>query len=303
MSISLTLTKQLFRRMRIKESYDRPLEEIEAMKKARNKKLSFSFKPLRGQRLELKSVSGREVAVLYLDGKSANRALLYLYGGGFSSEISSLEKRAAVRFGKNAGRDVWIPRYPNVMDNGITIRELYQMVLETYRLMLESYRAEDIAVIGFSAGATLGLGMFEYNSILPSPLPVPKLLVASSPACIPATEEEREKVQALAEKDIMIPASSVTSIKAAICHGETLPPWMYEITTGDLSHMPDTHLYYGSDEVLLASAEKLSKAFAAQGSKCETHIGQGMFHCYPAIDFIPECREANREIVSLLCEP
>ena len=106
----------------------------------------------------------------------------------------------------------------------------------------------------------------------------------------------------LADRDLMIPASFVFSIKEAICHGEELPAWMYEITTGDLSSMPYTHLYYGGDEVLLASAEQLTEAFAAQKSFCELHIGPGLFHCYPAIDFIPECKAAFYEIVAILSE-
>ena len=298
MSASLRLMKWLLKTMKIKESYDRPIAEIEETKKKRNRKMSL--KPLRGQTLEMTSISDREVMIVRSGSGKSEKALLYLYGGGFSSEISSMEKKASVEYGKRSGRDVWIPRYPNVMDDGITIRELYQMVLETYRRMLGSYEAENIAVIGFSAGATLGLGMFEYNNTLPKPLPVPSLLIASSPACIPHTEEEHRKVQELADKDIMIPASFVHSIKETMCHGEDLPGWMYEITTGDLSNMPFTHIYYGSDEVLRASSDLLTAAFENTGSGYELHIGNGMFHCYPAIRFIPECRAAFDEIVGYL---
>ena len=300
MSVSLCFMKWLLKTMKIKESYDRPIAEIEETKKKRNRKMSFSLKPLRGQTLEMTSISDREVMIVRSGSGKSEKALLYLYGGGFSSEISSMEKKASVEYGKRSGRDVWIPRYPNVMDDGITIRELYQMVLETYRRMLGSYEAENIAVIGFSAGATLGLGMFEYNNTLPKPLPVPSLLIASSPACIPHTEEEHRKVQELADKDIMIPASFVHSIKETMCHGEDLPGWMYEITTGDLSNMPFTHIYYGSDEVLRASSDLLTAAFENTGSGYELHIGNGMFHCYPAIRFIPECRAAFDEIVGYL---
>ena len=299
-SVSLRLVKWLFRTMKVKESYDRPLAEIEETKRRRNSSMTFSFKPLRGQTLEMTRVCDREVVVVRNGGGASERALLYLYGGGFSSEISRIEKKASVEYGKRSGRDVWIPRYPNVMDDGITARELYQMVLETYRLMLDSYEPVDIAVIGFSAGATLGLGMFEYNNTLPEPLPVPALLIASSPACIPQTDEEVGMIQELADRDIMIPASFVRTIKEALCHGEELPGWMYEITTGDLSNMPHTHVYYGSDEVLRASAASLVAGFERAGSRCELHIGDGMFHCYPAIRLIPECRAAFDEIVEYL---
>lgn len=87
-----------------------------------------------------------------------------------------------------------------------------------------------------------------------------------------------------------IPASFVHSIKETVCHGEDLPGWMYEIATGDLFNMPFTHIYYGSDEVLRASSYVLTAAFEKAGSGYELHIGNGMFHCYPAIRVIPECR-------------
>ena len=300
MSVSLRLMKRLLKAKKVKEAYDRPIAEIEAAKKKRNSKRTFSLKPLSGQTVEEIRIGDREVLIVRDGEGKTEKALLYLYGGGFSSEISGVEKKASVEYGKRSGRDVWIPRYPNVMDDGITIRELYQMVLETYRRMLDSYKAENIAVIGFSAGATLGLGMFEYNNTLSAPLPVPALLIASSPACIPHTEDELRKVQELADKDIMIPASFVHSIKETMCHGEDLPNWMYEITTGDLSNMPFTHIYYGSDEVLIVSSEALTAAFEKAGSGYELHIGNGMFHCYPAIRFIPECRTAFDEIVGYL---
>ena len=53
MSASLHLMKWLLKTMKIKESYDRPIAEIEAAKKKRNSKMSFSLKPLSGQTLEM----------------------------------------------------------------------------------------------------------------------------------------------------------------------------------------------------------------------------------------------------------
>ena len=76
--------------------------------------------------------------------------------------------------------------------------------------------------------------------------------------------------------------------------------YMTQFSTGDLSHMPYTHIYYGSKEVLSAAADRLVEAFRRDGSECELHIGEGLFHCYPAIDFFPETREAFNEIVGYL---
>ena len=52
--------------------------------------------------------------------------------------------------------------------------------------------------------------------------------------------------------------------------------------------------------LLRASSDLLTAAFENAGSRCELHIGNGMFHCYPAIRVIPECRAAFDEIVGYL---
>ena len=299
MSVSLRLFQWFLKAADIKGKYDRPAEDINRMKEKINKRRTFTIRPLKGQHVSYKEIQGRQVLVIK-DERASGRALLYLYGGGFTSEISGLEKRASVLFGSRSGRDVWIPRYPSCID--VSVREIYAMALETYREMLKTYKAEDIAVIGFSAGADIALGMFEYNNTLDDPLPAPKLLIASSPACEPISEEERARIRELSDIDIMISASFMDTVIPTMCHGEELPGYMTQLSTGDLSHMPYTHLYYGSHEVLGAAAERLVEAFHRDGSECELHIGEGLFHCYPAIDLFPETKPAFDEIVGYLSE-
>lgn len=297
MSVSFRILKWLLKKSKIKESYDRPIEEITQMTIRKNRKRRFEIKPDKTFEVEKIQICNRSVLVLHNRTKT-DKALLYFYGGGFTSEMSNLEKKAAVKYGKRSSRDVWIPRYPSCLD--VSVRETYKMALETYRRMLAVYEPENIAVIGFSAGADIGLGMFEYNNTTENPLPSPGLLILCSPACIPSTEKEMETIQKLEAVDIMIPASFMYSIKETMCHGEDLPDYMTQLTTGDLSNMPDTHLYYGSDEILSAAAPLLVDAYEKYGSKCELHIGPGMFHCYPVMDIFPETKAAFDEIVGYL---
>ena len=297
MSISLSLFKWGLKAAGVKAKYDRPAEDINRMKEKIDKNRTFTLKPMKGQRVEYKEILGRQILIIRNE-KTTQRALLYFYGGGFTSEISGIEKKAAVKFGYRSGRDVWIPRYPSC--NDVSVREIYHVALETYREMLKSYRAEAIAVIGFSAGADIALGMFEYNNTLDEPLPAAKIMIVSSPACEPISEEEKARIRELSDKDIMISASFMDTVIPTMCHGEELPGYMTQFSTGDLSHMPYTHIYYGSNEVLSAAADRLSDAFRRDGSQCELHIGEGLFHCYPAIDLFPETRAAFNEIVGYL---
>ena len=298
MSLSLSLFKWFLKASNVKKRYDRPIEEINRMKEKMNRRMNLRVKPGKGWTSETVLIQGREVLVLHPESGRTEQALLYLHGGGFSTDISDIEKKAAVKFGRQSGRDVWLPRYPTIMD--VSVREIYAMLLETYREMLKSYSSENIAVIGFSAGATAALAMFEYNNTMEERLPVPGLMIVSSPACEPVTEEEKRMVQRKADKDLMIPASFVDTLFPAMRRGEDLPGYMTEITTGDLFGFPFTHIYYTDDEVLAAAAEPLVNAFHRCGSKCELHIGKGLFHCYPMIDRFPETRTAFQEIVGYL---
>ena len=297
MSVSLGIFKWILKKSKIKESYDRPVEEINQMTVKKNSRRKFDLTSDKTFGVEKLQIENRPVMILH-NRANTGKALLYFYGGGFTTEMSRIEKRAAVKFGKRSSRDVWIPRYPSCLD--VSVRETYQMALETYRKMLDVYEPNDIAVIGFSAGADIGLGMFEYNNTMKDPLPPPGLLILSSPACIPSTEAERKTIRELEEADLMIPASFVHSIKETMCHGEELPDYMTQLTTGNLTNMPYTHIYYGSDEILSAAAPLLAAAYHKYGSECELHIGPGMFHCYPAIDLFPETKAAFDEIVGYL---
>lgn len=297
MSVSLSIFKWFLKKSKIKESYDRPIKELNQMAARKNRRRKFDIKSDKTFEVEKIQISNRTVMILHNRTKTG-KALLYFYGGGFTSEMSNIEKKAAAKYGKRSSRDVWIPRYPSCFD--VSVRETYKMALETYRKMLDVYNPKNIAVIGFSAGADIGLGMFEYNNTLEAPLPSPGLLILSSPACIPSTEKEIESIKKLEASDIMIPASFMYSIKETMCHGEDLPDYMTQLTTGDFSNMPYTHIYYGSDEILSAAAPLLVEAYHKYGSECELHIGQGMFHCYPAIDMFPETKAAFDEIVGYL---
>ena len=298
MSLSLKLFKWFLRTSNVKKRYDRPIEEINQMKAKLNRRMNLEIKPGKGWTSGMVMIQNREVLIIHPETGKTKRALLYLHGGGFSTDISDIEKKMAVKFGRRSGRDVWVPRYPTIMD--VSVREIYVMLRETYREMLKYYSPENIAVIGFSAGATAALAMFEYNNTLAERLPVPELMIVSSPACEPVTEEEKRLIQEKADKDMMIPASFVDTMFPAMRHGEDLPGYMTEITTGDLSGFPYTHIYYTDDEVLSASAETLVNAFHRCNAECELHIGKGLFHCYAGIDLFPETRAAFDEIVGYL---
>lgn len=230
----------------------------------------------------------------------SKRALLFLFGGGHIIAPSDGDVKTAEKMGTASGRDVWFPYYPLCIDKNV--KESHEMVYVTYKEMLKEYKPEDIAVLGFSSGGALAIGMCLYNNEQTSPLPMPGLLIASSPGSVPVSTEEMQKMEELSPKDILINAAFMKTMKAVMEHGTVIPDYMVSGISGNFKNFPMTHFYYGSNEVLYAEAPYFARAYEKYKVPCQMHIGKGMCHCYPALTFCPEGKQAQIEIINLLSD-
>lgn len=230
----------------------------------------------------------------------SKRALLFLFGGGHILGPDNGDVKLAEKMGKCSGRDVWFPYYPLCIDKNV--KESHEMVYVTYKEMLKEYKPEDIAVLGFSSGGALAIGMCLYNNEQTSPLPMPGLLIASSPGSVPVSTEEMQKMEELSPKDILINAAFMNTMKAVMEHGTVIPDYMVSGISGNFKNFPMTHFYYGSNEVLYAEAPYFARAYEKYKAPCQMHIGKGMCHCYPALTFCPEGKQAQIEIINLLSD-
>lgn len=232
--------------------------------------------------------------------RPSKRALLFLYGGGYILAPGDGDLKLAEILGRKSGRDVWFPCYPLCIENSVTAA--YDMVAATYKKMLEEYRPEDIALIGFSSGGALALGLCLQNNEQAQPLPMPGLMIVSSPGCVPVSIEEKQEMDRLSKKDIMVSRSFMVTVQSIMEHGTELPDYMLSGFLGNFTNFPMTHFYYGGDEVLCAEAPYFAKAFEKYGIPYEIHIGKGMCHCYPSLSAYPEGKQAQEEMIRLLKE-
>ncbi len=72
----------------------------------------------------------------------ADRANLFLIGGGMISAPRPGSVKKALRFAKETGLDLFVPYYPLCTDWPLT--KAYEMIHETYKVMLRDYPAEHI---------------------------------------------------------------------------------------------------------------------------------------------------------------
>ena len=221
--------------------------------------------------------------------EKADRANLFLIGGGMISAPRPGSVKKALRFAKETGLDVYVPYYPLCTDWPLT--KAYEMIHETYKVMLGDYPAERISVLGTSSGGNLALGMVPYINDGHGDTPMPGYIMAISPGTCADTEEEWQRMLELDKKDVAIPAQYMKTAVEIMRHGDdSVPDYMIWLQKGNFANCPRTTFIYGSDETLYACAASFEAAMKAYGVDYEMIVGEGMFHCYPVI---PVCREAK----------
>ena len=221
--------------------------------------------------------------------KPADRANLFLIGGGMISAPRPGSVRKALRFARETGMDVFVPYYPLCTDYPLT--KAYEMIHETYKLMLGEYTSDRITVLGTSSGGNLALGMIPYINDGHDDVPVPGYIMAISPGTCVDSEEEWQRMTELDRKDVAIPAQYMKTAVEIMRHGDdSVPEYMIWLQRGDFTGCPRVTFIYGTDETLYACAPSFEKAMKKYGVDYEVITGDGMFHCYPVF---PVCKEAK----------
>lgn len=235
------------------------------------------------------------------DIRRKRKAVLFVFGGGMILGSDAGDIGLARRIAEQTDSDVWFPYYPMCHEHDML--ENVRMIFECYENMLQFYKPESIVFLGFSSGGALVLDLITYineRNDGGEHIPMPGLLIPISPGSVPVSDRERELLQKLDSRDIMIPASYMELADEIMRHGHDIPQKYTATAHGDFRNAPMTHIYYGSAETLYAFAPSYAASFRKAGSKCVIHVGKGMHHCYAIQYFIPGCKPAFDEIMELI---
>lgn len=299
MSLRYQIFRAAVRLTGVKKTLALPQEALLRKMGKSNRKRGFRLpedqKSVYGDR----AISGKyHCLTMQADVEKSEKAILFLFGGGYLMGPDGMDTAMARRIGWQSGSDVWFPFYPLCTDHCVS--EAYDMAHECYRQMLREYKAENISFVGASSGAALAIGILLHNNALGRPLPVPRRVIACSPGSVPVSVGEREKARALNDKDVMVDSAFMENIRGLLEHGQSVPLYMVSGVSGDFTGLPEIHFYYGSDEALYAEAGYFAAACGKYGVPYRLTVGRGMCHCYAIMPVFPEGKAALKEIIQIL---
>lgn len=267
---------------------------------------------LLGWKFETQLIDGMPVFVLtpriwrkgVRAGTRSPRTVLYLHGGGNVMEAVSTHWNFLSELIWRTGARIVVPQYPLAPD--FACFDALRMILAVYEKLLESTPAEEILLMGDSAGGslTLSCGMLFRELGLPQPR---RLIMISPSLQISPPDPEDEEAKECDQRDVMLSCGSFATILAGWRGELEETDWRLQPAWGDFQNLPPMTLFTGTADVLNRGArlfrDRVQEALRRNPGSVSLDYQEApdRFHCWVLIP-VPESKAERKEIWRLVRE-
>lgn len=223
--------------------------------------------------------------------------ILYLHGGGYACGGLDYAKGFGSTLSEHCGVKVFCAAYRLAPENPYPAA--LNDALTAYRYLLDKgYAPGHITLCGESAGGGLCYALCLQLKALG--LPLPAGIVTVSPwvdltLSGPSHEKKRDSDPVMSRELLEFFAKS---------YGENLKDPLLSPLFGDLTNMPPSLIFVGSDEVLLSDSESLREKLTAQGCHCQLIVREERWHSYLLYNLAEDQQdfdELNRFLSRFMC--
>ena len=301
-SIRYKLIETMFGVIGVNKMLDKQGADFEKLLKdyseKQKKPLKIPYKKLEKQfDVMKKDIAGTNCYVIRLKSQAPKTAVLYLFGGGYILPPDPGDLILCGQIAANCNAEVWFPLYPMAPEHRLV--ETLQSTARVSEEMLKSHSAADIRFFGTSSGGGQAMSLCVYLRKEHPDIPLPGKLVLQSPGLqVPPSERQRAEMERRRKDDVMIPPGFFDNIAPVLATGEEAV--LLSSMLCDLSEFPPIDVFYGTKEVMIAYLEDFKAVCEKYEVPLTVHIGQGMMHCWGAMDFVPEAKAVRREYFAAL---
>ena len=301
--LSTIAAKQLVKAMGIKQRLERiaavdgdPEQLSLLVAKLRRTDRPHPSRRLRRQwSVETSEVVGHPLHLLTRPSDGGRRVILYLHGGGYMFGPFPTEWAACSRVAEATSCDFALYVYPKVPEH--QAQETVDAAMSCYSILEERYGADNVVLMGTSAGGALALVLL--TQLRDAGRPSPRTAVLISPG---VDMTLAEPVDHLADGDVLLAAAHVRSA-GRLYAGDLGPDHPFvSPTNAELSGLPRLQVFVATDEILYPSLITFAERARTAGVDLEMVVGEDQQHTWPLVP-TGDGRLALRQIIDFIGTP
>jgi acetyl esterase/lipase len=291
-SVEITKLKRILREKAVPPGAEISLEQ---RRKGMEK---VAFKAADDVGVEAVTVAGRAAEWLRAPGANAQRAILYLHGGGYVMGSLTTHRSLGGEISRAAQAAVLMVDYrlapespfPAAVEDGVAA---FQWLID------KGFKPQNLAIAGDSAGG--GLAAATLVALRDRKLQLPKAAVCISPWSDLTCTNESYKTRA--EADPMVTSDGIGNMAGVYLQGADAKNPLASPNFADWRGLPPLLIQVGRDEVLLDDSIKLHEKAQAAGVDSTLEIWDDMVHVWHAFHpMLPEGKQGIERVGAFLRE-
>lgn len=239
------------------------------------------------------TVSSMRTFHLNTTGKNAC-GILYLHGDTYTDQIAPAHWLFCDSLARRTDAEVCVPVYPLAPKHDYD--EAYDLVRALYAGMVGRYGADNVVLMGDSAGGGFAAGLAE--SLPEYGLPQPGKLVLISPWV--DLSMRNPSCTDHADEDPALAVWGLSEMGKSWADGDD--PTLYRLSPlyGDVSCLRDVSVYVGTREILYPDVMAFAGKVRSSGVPLRLVVGGNLDHSWP-LSPTPEGARARKEIAEVVC--
>ena len=209
------------------------------------------------------------------DRMGNRRAILYCHGGGYTSGNLGYSRILASKLCRDTGLDVLAFEYRLAPEFHFPAPLEDAQAVWDYMMDL-GYKAEDVIVVGDSAGGNLALILSLALKRAGRPLPGALLLFSPWTDLLLCGDS----LEANADIDPVLSPEYVRAARDAYLGGHDPHDPLLSPLMGDFRDFPPTLIQVGTHEILYSDAVRLEERMKAAGVTCRLEVWEDMWHVF-----------------------
>ncbi|TCD45834.1 alpha/beta hydrolase [Streptococcus sp. X16XC17] len=226
--------------------------------------------------------------------KPDQKVIFYLHGGSYLNNPSSYHIAALRKISEKLDAKIVLPIYPKAPT--YHYHKAMPLLVDYYKKTLKETKAENLILMGDSAGGGLALGLALALKEEPEKPAMPKDIILLSPWL--DVSMENPDIKQYESVDPILSAWGLERVGQLWSDHNVKHPYVSPIY-GDMAGLPKITLFVGTHEIFYPDITKFAKQLADSKHPYELIVAEKMNHVYPIYP-MPEAETAQNQIVSII---